>query len=77
MGGPSYQMEHHLFPSMPRPHLSKARAIVKEHSQTLNVPYVETTLFESYGIVIRYLNRVGLAARDPSECPMTSAAARA
>ncbi|SDO94534.1 Fatty acid desaturase [Microbacterium sp. ru370.1] len=77
MGGLNYQIEHHLFPNMPRPHLSRARAIVREHSKTLNVPYVETTLLQSYGIVIRYLNRVGLAARDPFECPMTSAAARA
>ncbi|MEV7766706.1 MULTISPECIES: acyl-CoA desaturase [Microbacterium] len=77
MGGLNYQIEHHLFPNMPRPHLSRARAIVKEHSETLNVPYVETSLWRSYGIVIAYLNRVGLAARDPFECPMTSAAARA
>jgi hypothetical protein len=25
---------------------------------------------ESYGIVIRYLNKVGLAARDPFQCPL-------
>lgn len=76
MGGLNYQIEHHLFPNMPRPHLSRARAIVREHCETLNVPYVETTLLQSYGIVIAYLNRVGLAARDPFECPMTSAARR-
>ena len=74
MGGLNYQIEHHLFPNMPRPHLSRARVIVREHCATLGVPYVETTLFQSYGIVIQYLNRVGLAARDPFECPMTSAA---
>ncbi|WP_409201761.1 fatty acid desaturase family protein [Microbacterium testaceum] len=72
MGGLNYQIEHHLFPNMPRPHLSKARAIVREHCATLNVPYVETTLLQSYGIVIAYLNRVGLAARDPFDCPLTS-----
>jgi hypothetical protein len=33
-------------------------------------PYTETTLLRSYGIVIEYLNRVGLAARDPFDCPM-------
>ena len=32
------------------------------------MPYTETTLLKSYGIVIRYLNDVGLAARDPFEC---------
>ena len=55
---------------MPRPHLAKAREIVREYCTTLDVPYTETSLVRSYGIVIRYLNRVGLAARDPFECPM-------
>jgi fatty acid desaturase len=70
MGGLNYQIEHHLFPSMPRPHLAKARRIVIEHCKTLNVPYTETTIWRSYAIVIEYLNRVGLAARDPFECPI-------
>jgi fatty acid desaturase len=68
MGGLNYQIEHHLFPSMPRPHLAQAREIVKDYCATLGVPYTETTLIKSYGIVIRYLNEVGLAARDPFEC---------
>ncbi|WP_395246121.1 hypothetical protein ACGGZK_04395 [Agromyces sp. MMS24-K17] len=29
------------------------------------------------GIVIRYLNRVGLAARDPFDCPMVNRFRRA
>lgn len=72
MGGLNYQVEHHLFPSMPRPHLAKARQIVREHCRTLKVPYTETNLWRSYGIVISYLNRVGLAARDPFDCPITA-----
>ncbi len=70
MGGLNYQIEHHLFPSMPRPHLAKARRIVLEKCRELGVPYTETGLIQSYGIVIGYLNRVGLAARDPFDCPM-------
>jgi len=69
MGGLNYQIEHHLFPTMARPHLARAREIVKEHCERLEVPYTETGLFESYGIVVRYLNEVGLAARDPFDCP--------
>jgi fatty acid desaturase len=72
LGGLNYQVEHHLFPNMPRPHLARAREIVREHCRTLNVPYTETTLLQSYGIVIEYLNRVGLAARDPFDCPMVN-----
>ncbi|MGO3886645.1 MAG: fatty acid desaturase family protein [Mycetocola sp.] len=69
MGGLNYQVEHHLFPSMARPHLAKARVIVREYCETHDVPYTETSLIESYAIVIAYLNRVGLAARDPFDCP--------
>jgi fatty acid desaturase len=69
MGGLNHQVEHHLFPSMARPHLGRARDIVREHCKSLGVPYTETTLVDSYGIVVRYLNRVGLAARDPFDCP--------
>lgn len=70
MGGLNYQIEHHLFPSMPRPHLARARRLVRAHCATQGVPYTETTLLRSYAIVVRYLNRVGLAARDPFDCPM-------
>jgi fatty acid desaturase len=72
MGGLNYQIEHHLFPSMPRPHLRAARALVREHCRSNDVPYVETSLPSSYRTVIGYLNRVGLAARDPFDCPLAS-----
>lgn len=72
MGGLNYQVEHHLFPSMARPHLAKTREIVMEQCRTRGVPYTETSLIQSYGIVIAYLNRVGLSARDPFDCPMVN-----
>ncbi|MEV1131770.1 acyl-CoA desaturase [Agromyces sp. NPDC049794] len=71
-GGLNYQVEHHLFPNMPRPHLAKTREIVREYCRTLDVPYTETTVLQSYAIVVSYLNRVGLAARDPFDCPMVN-----
>jgi len=77
MGGLNYQVEHHLFPSMPRPHLAKTREIVREFCRTHDVPYTETSLWRSYGAVIAYLNRVGLAARDPFDCPMVAEYRRA
>jgi fatty acid desaturase len=70
MGGLNYQVEHHLFPSMPRPHLRRASEIVKEYCAKLEIPYAEVGLFTSYGIVIRHLNAVGLGADgDPFDCP--------
>jgi fatty acid desaturase len=70
MGGLNYQIEHHLFPSMPRPNLRRAQPIVRAYCQEQGVAYTETSLFRSYGIVIRYLNAVGLRARDPFACPL-------
>ncbi|MBL3700152.1 fatty acid desaturase family protein [Leucobacter luti] len=72
MGGLNYQVEHHLFPSMSRPHLARTSEIVREFCATHNVPYTETSLVRSYAIVIEYLNRVGIAARDPFECPISA-----
>jgi len=70
MGGLNYQIEHHLFPSMPRPHLKRTREIVKEYCEAKNIKYTETNLFEAYGIVAAYLNRVGMAAGLNSfDCP--------
>jgi hypothetical protein len=38
------------------------------------VPYTETSLFRSYGIVVRYLNRVGLRGEvDTFQCPPVAA----
>jgi fatty acid desaturase len=70
MGGLNYQIEHHLFPDMPRRHLREASNIVKAHCLLLDIPYTETGLMRSYSIVIQYLNKVGLAAADPFTCPL-------
>jgi len=77
MGGLNHQIEHHLFPSMPRPHLRRARELVREHCRAHDIPYTETGLVTSYRIVIQYLNRVGLSARDPFDCPAASRYRRA
>jgi fatty acid desaturase len=71
MGGLNYQIEHHLFPSMPRPNLRKVRPVVRAFCAEHRISYTETSLLGSYGIVVRYLNRVGLAERDPFTCPLT------
>ncbi|MBH0128992.1 acyl-CoA desaturase [Salinibacterium sp. NK8237] len=70
MGGLNFQIEHHLFPTMPRPHLPLAAEMVKEYCKTKDIKYTEVGLVTSYGIVIRHLNEVGLSADgDPFDCP--------
>jgi fatty acid desaturase len=70
MGGLNYQIEHHLFPNMARPNLSAAQRLVEPFCAAQGVTYTRTSLLASYGIVIRYLNTVGLRARDPFTCPL-------
>jgi fatty acid desaturase len=70
MGGLNYQIEHHLFPSMPRPNLRRVQPIVRAYCAQHEVSYTEVGLFASYGIVVDYLNNVGLRAREPFECPV-------
>lgn len=70
LGGLNYQIEHHLFPSMPRPNLRRVRPMVREYCTQHGISYTETSLPEAYGAVVRYLNRVGLAGKDPFRCPL-------
>ncbi len=70
MGGLNYQIEHHLFPSMPRPHLRRAAPIVAAFCRDNGVPYTQVGLLTSYIIVVRYINRVGLGERDVFTCPL-------
>lgn len=70
MGGLNYQIEHHLFPSMPRPHLRAASALIRDYCEARGVHYTAAGLWESYGIVVRYINSVGLGERDPFACPL-------
>jgi fatty acid desaturase len=58
LGGLNYQIEHHLFPSMPRPNLRRAQPIVREYCQKLTLPYAETSLVGSYVLVLRHLRDV-------------------
>ncbi|WP_216853451.1 fatty acid desaturase family protein [Phytoactinopolyspora halotolerans] len=72
MGGLNYQIEHHLFPSMPRPSLRKAQRMVKDHCAKHKISYTETGLFEAYRTIVRYLNTVEFSAIDPFRCPLAS-----
>lgn len=63
LGGLNYQIEHHLFPSMPRANLPRAHAIVKRYCAEHGVPYLETSGRASYAQVLRHLHAVGAPLR--------------
>jgi fatty acid desaturase len=62
MGGLNFQIEHHLFPSMPSPNLRHARPLIRAFCAAHELPYDEATLTGCYVQVLRYLHRVGAAA---------------
>jgi hypothetical protein len=67
MGGLNYQIEHHLFPSIARPHRRKIQPLVAAYCAAEGVPYTQTSIWTAYRTVIGYLNSVGLKGKDPFE----------
>ena len=63
-GGLNYQIEHHLFPSMPRANLKKAQTIVKSFCAAHAIPYHETGMLRSYGEILHYLHEVAAPLRQ-------------
>jgi fatty acid desaturase len=74
MGGLNRQIEHHLFPNMPRPALRHAEDLVRAQCAEQGIAYTATSLVASYGIIIRYLNAVGHGAGSVFECPLAGRA---
>ncbi|MBB2911734.1 fatty acid desaturase [Streptosporangium becharense] len=63
LGGLNYQIEHHLFPSMPMPNLRRAQPIVRAYCEELGVAYLESGLVDSYAQALRHLHEVGAPLR--------------
>jgi fatty acid desaturase len=62
-GGLNYQIEHHLFPTMPRCNLRKAQPIVEAFCNEVGVAYHSTGLFASYREVLTSLHRESASLR--------------
>jgi fatty acid desaturase len=77
LGGLNYQVEHHLFPSMARPHLARAREIVREYCYVHEIPYTEMSLARAQAAVVRHMHEVGRAALDPFTCHVLATYRRA
>jgi fatty acid desaturase len=63
LGGLNYQIEHHLFPNMPRPNLRRAQPLVQAFCSQHGLPYAEAGLFGSYADAVRHLHAVGAPLR--------------
>jgi fatty acid desaturase len=56
-GGLNYQIEHHLFPAMPRPNLKRAQPIVQEFCEEIGLSYAQANVWKSFGLVTDFFRR--------------------
>jgi fatty acid desaturase len=64
LGGLNYQIEHHLFPNMPRPNLRRAHPLIRRFCEEHRIPFAETGLMTSYRLALRHLREVGRPLRQ-------------
>jgi fatty acid desaturase len=62
-GSLNYQIEHHLFPAMPRNRVRAAHRIVREFCGEVGVSYYETSMIQSYRELLGFLHWVGQPLR--------------
>ena len=77
LGGLNYQIEHHLFPSIPRPNLRRSQALIKQFCQQQGLPYCEASFAGSYAQALRYLNTIGRPPRPGAGPPARTRATAA
>ncbi|TPX33599.1 hypothetical protein SmJEL517_g03523 [Synchytrium microbalum] len=61
-GGLQFQVEHHLFPRMPRHNLRKVRPFVRQYAKDNGITYVEYPFAEGNWVVLANLKHVALQA---------------
>jgi len=66
-GGLQFQLEHHLFPRLPRCHLRNVSPVVRELCKKHNLPYRSLSFFEANLWTLRTLRTAALEARDFSK----------
>jgi len=62
-GGLNYQIEHHLFPNMPRNNLKKAQLIVRSFCRKRGIPYHETGVWQSNKEILSFFHEVSAPLR--------------
>ena len=63
-GGLNYQIEHHLFPRLPRNKLREAQPIIRGFCQEHSIAYHETGVLQSYREILQHLHEVGAPLRE-------------
>ena len=63
LGGLNYQIEHHLFPGMPRLNMRRAQPIIAQFCKERGIAYHETSFIDSYRELLSFLNEIGAPLR--------------
>ena len=63
-GGLNFQIEHHLFPTIPRRNYRKVQEIVKKFCKEKSIRYKESGIIESYREILSHLHKVGRKLRQ-------------
>jgi fatty acid desaturase len=66
LGGLNYQIEHHLFESMPRPNLPRVQGLVRDFCVAADLGYCEESFVESFRQIVHHLSDAGAAAATPA-----------
>ena len=64
-GGLDTQIEHHLFPTMPRANLRRARELVRPFCAERRISYAEQSPWRAYRDVLRHLHAAGSGRVTP------------
>ncbi|HEX3515960.1 MAG TPA: acyl-CoA desaturase [Trebonia sp.] len=71
LGGLNYQIEHHLFPSMPRPNLRRVQGMVRDFCAGADLGYSEETFVETFRLIVHHLSDAGAATSRRTDRPLT------
>src|SRR5919112_2466377 len=63
-GGLNYQIEHHLFPRLPRNRLREAQQIIRSFCEDHSIAYHETSVLQCYREILQHLHEVGAPLRE-------------
>ncbi len=62
-GGLNYQIEHHLFPNMPRNKFKEAQGVIRDFCNSRSVEFYETGVVRSYREILGFLHEASAPLR--------------
>lgn len=64
LGGLNYQIEHHLFPRMPRANLARSRPLIRAFCSNHGLDYHQDNIIGSYRAALSHLHTIGTGGTE-------------